>query len=267
MGTLSGDAVTSKGHEGSPTGPESRRSWPKNRRYSSDMSQLSVAIWLQTVRMDGPPWWHYNGPLEVLGEADERFYDALRRAYAATGRDLDDERSTGGVQWLDWNWNDNPTDSDIHLMLEADVDVTMQEVADSFGEYAHDDPPTISINTEGGRGGEVELIAAIAGGVLNAYGTIQLAIQGQRAALALLHRKSRDAINRWEDTGNIDMDLRQLVLAKREWDGSQFQRQFGVTREQAGRLLRELGYTPQVLPADRRTWWTEPNPDQPGAIG
>jgi len=183
------------------------------------------------IRLDGDCI--VSGPLVIpVSDPSESIMVAVTRAYtAAHGTPTLGAFEFGIIRW-------RPSDASVeYLMVSVNNTTTTERFYQAFGPLASGEPPVLSLQVDG-IGGDGEL-ADLAGSTFKVYKVVNgvLSIRD-----SLLYREHRREIGDWEDTGEITMRLRQLVLAEQSWDPKAFSRVFNITGRDRGNLLSALGY-------------------------
>ncbi len=194
-----------------------------------------------------------SGPIVVaVSDPDEPAIDAMWREYYAVHR----ERKMGGPfegGQARWTLTDG---SGSTVYVGFDRRVTVGRFIEAFGPIATASPPqlTIAVDGVGGDSLPIDLLdSAFSGQSL--YKTYK---GGITAIDRLRFREHRLEVEEWQDTGEISMRLRQLVLAEKEWTPKLFTRRFAIDGSERGKLLRECGYA--SIKRGGRKLWVEVDP-------
>lgn len=95
---------------------------------------------------------------------------------------------------------------------------------------------------------------------LTLYGVLQ-AVRGTTRGVELLRfRKHREAIKRWALSGPDavpDAELVRLMKAENMWSQAVVEKKLGLSRTEAGRLFKHLGYS---YGSDWDSWFEDPTP-------
>ena len=201
--------------------------------------------------------------LVLDGSPDEMFYDVVDRAYRTIRKRSIKKQHGKRRPALYFHWVDDAIDPDDGFLIYVERELTLREIDRFFGEEGRQNPPHVLVDTGSGSGGDsfVPEMVEMLSNALTAYGVLEIYLQGRRAGFKVKHRKSREAINEWEDSGVISSALEQLVRAEFIWDQRAFERQFGVTRAEGGRLLRALGYSKKQT-YDGDSYWSPYNEEE-----
>lgn len=192
----------------------------------------------------------------VSDDPDEVLWDAMMRALAKRSGQERVARFAGGG-WANggWHWTD-PNDPAYFGLIWAGGDLTVGQMATFLGDEAEHN----TLELGWGWGGEVEpalqTIIDLVGDASLAYGAIAFmrgkvrqAIDGERAGLMAHYR----------DSGDLTMELRQQVMALREWRQDDFLRKFQTDPATAAKVMAELNYEVETR-GGKRYWieaWTQ----------
>jgi hypothetical protein len=190
-----------------------------------------------------------GGPISIQHALlREPVLDAITRAYeGAHGAPALGRFDIGLVRWV-------PTDgSEETLFVHLDIRVTTERFLEAFGPLVTDQVASVEVTVDGIGGdsyvaeliGETSKLYRVAKGIFSIADDVR-------------YQEHRREISRWQDSDEVTMRLRQLVLAESAWDPAMFSRQFKIDGRERGELLRLLGY--EVQTRGGRKLWVELDP-------